>query len=179
MPQVDRADAAAGYLATFAGLDARQRADALSRAVSGDGSVPPQVATSVETRLALAASLLEAGDPASAGGVLADLAAEDPLDWRIAWYDGLSRLLAGDARAAIGAFEAVYDELPGELAPKLALAFSLEAAGDAAGAQRYFRLVWTVDRSFISAAFGLARTALAAGDPMVRPSSVGTQLGAT
>jgi serine/threonine-protein kinase PknG len=169
MPQVDRADAAAGYLATFAGLDARQRADALSRAVSGDGSVPPQVATSVETRLALAASLLEAGDPASAGGVLADLAAEDPLDWRIAWYDGLSRLLAGDARAAIGAFEAVYDELPGELAPKLALAFSLEAAGDPGGAQRYFRLVWTVDRSFISAAFGLARTALAAGD---RPGAI-------
>jgi serine/threonine-protein kinase PknG len=169
MPQVDRADPAAGYLATFAGLDARQRADALSHAVSGDGSVPPQVATSAETRLALVASLLEAGDPASAGGVLADLAAEDPLDWRIAWYDGLGRLLAGDARAAGGAFEAVYDELPGELAPKLALAFALEAAGDAAGAQRYFRLVWTVDRSFISAAFGLARTALAAGD---RPGAI-------
>jgi serine/threonine-protein kinase PknG len=170
MPQVDRADPAAGYLATFAGLDAQQRADALSHAVAGDGSVPPQVATSAETRLALAASLLEAGDHASAGGVLADLAAEDPLDWRIAWYDGLGRLLAGDARAACGAFEAVYDELPGELAPKLALAFALEAAGDAAGAQRYFRLVWTVDRSFISAAFGLARTALAAGD---RPGAIG------
>jgi serine/threonine-protein kinase PknG len=169
IPQVDRGDAAAGYLATFAGLDARQRADALSRAVSGDGSVPPQVAGSAETRLALAASLLEAGDPAAAGGVLGDLAAEDPLDWRIAWYDGLRRLLSGDAAAARGAFDAVYDELPGELAPKLALAFALEAAGDTAGAQRYFRLVWTVDRSFISAAFGLARTSLAAGD---RPGAI-------
>jgi serine/threonine-protein kinase PknG len=174
IPQVDRADPAAGYLATFAGLDAQQRADALSRAVSGDGSVPPQVAASPETRLALVASLLEAGDPATAGGVLGDLAAEDPLDWRIAWYDGLRRLLTAtdngqSAAAARGAFEAVYNELPGELAPKLALAFALEAAGDAAGAQRYFRLVWTVDRGFMSAAFGLARTSLAAGD---RPGAI-------
>jgi serine/threonine-protein kinase PknG len=169
MPQVDRTDPAAGYLATFAGLDPRQRADALARAVSGDGSVPPAVAASFETRLALARSLLEAGDHRAAGGVLADLAAEDPIDWRIAWYDGLRRILAGDARAACGAFSAVYDELPGELAPKLALAFALEAAGDAAAAQRYFRLVWTVDRSHISAAFGLARTSLAAGD---RPGAI-------
>ena len=38
MPQVDRADPAAGYLATFAGLDSAQRAAALSGAVSGDAS---------------------------------------------------------------------------------------------------------------------------------------------
>lgn len=36
-------------------------------------------------------------------------------------------------------------------------------------ARHYFRLVWTVDRSCISAAFGLARTCLAAGD---RPGAV-------
>ena len=63
----------------------------------------------------------------------------------------------------------VYDELPGELAPKLALAFAAEAAGDAASAARYFKLVWTVDRSCISAAFGLARACLAAGD---RPAAI-------
>ena len=68
-----------------------------------------------------------------------------------------------------GAFSAVYDELPGELAPKLALAFAAEAAGDSASASRYFRLVWTVDRSCISAAFGLARACLAAGD---RPGAI-------
>jgi serine/threonine-protein kinase PknG len=68
-----------------------------------------------------------------------------------------------------GAFSAVYDELPGELAPKLALAFAAEAAGDAASAGRYFKLVWTVDRSCISAAFGLARACLAAGD---RPGAI-------
>ncbi len=168
-PQVDRADPAAGYLATFAGLDSGQRAAALSGAVSGDATVPAEVATSAETRLALARAQLDVGDYDGAGGTLADLAAEDPNDWRIAWTDGLRRLTKEDAAAAVGAFSAVYDDLPGELAPKLALAFAAEAAGDAATANRYFRLVWTVDRSCISAAFGLARTCLAAGD---RPAAI-------
>ncbi len=175
MPQVDRADAAAGYLATFAGLDSGQRVAALSRAVSGDPSVPAEVTTSAETRLALARAQLDIGDYDGAGSTLADLAAEDPSDWRIAWTDGLRWLAAGQADGTAGAatarnaFNAVYDELPGELAPKLALAFAAEAAGDAATASRYFRLVWTVDRSCISAAFGLARSCLAAGD---RPGAI-------
>jgi len=174
MPQVDRADPAAGYLATFAGLDSGQRAAALSRAVSGDATVPAEVATSAETRLALARAQLDVGDYDGAGVTLADLAAEDPADWRIAWADGLRRLETADAATAGGAFSAVYDELPGELAPKLALAFAAEAAGDAASASRYFRLVWTVDRSCISAAFGLARTCLAAGD---RPGAIAALAG--
>ena len=169
MPQVDRADPAAGYLATFAGLDSAQRAAALSGAVSGDAAVPAEVATSAETRLALARAQLDVGDYNGAGATLADLAGEDPTDWRIAWTDGLRRLAGGEAAAARGAFSAVYDELPGELAPKLALAFAAEAAGDAASAARYFKLVWTVDRSYISAAFGLARACLATGD---RPSAI-------
>ena len=181
MPQVDRADHAAGYLATFAGLDSGQRAAALSRAVSGDPSVPAEVAASAETRLALARAQLDVGDYDGAGVTLAELAAEDPSDWRIAWTDGLRWLAAGDAGAAgatgasggatvaRNAFNVVYDELPGELVPKLALAFAAEAAGDAASAGRYFRLVWTVDRSCISAAFGLARACLAADD---RPGAI-------
>ena len=176
MPQVDRADPAAGYLATFAGLDSAQRAAALSGAVSGDAAVPAEVASSAETRLALARAQLDVGDYDGAGATLADLAAEDPADWRIAWTDGLRRLAAGEtdtdgagAAAARGAFSAVYDDLPGELAPKLALAFAAEAAGDAASAARYFKLVWTVDRSCISAAFGLARACLATGD---RPGAI-------
>jgi len=120
---------------------------------------------------------IDVGDYDGAGATLADLAAEDPSDWRIAWADGLRRLAAGEtdadatagAAAAGGAFSAVYDELPGELAPKLALAFAAEAAGDAAAAARYFKLVWTVDRSCISAAFGLARACLAIGD---RPAAI-------
>jgi serine/threonine-protein kinase PknG len=169
VPQVDRADPAAGYLATLAGLDPGERAAALSRAVSGDPTVPSEVATSAETRLALVRALLDVGDLDDAGLRLAELAAGDPSDWRIGWTAGLRQLALGDASAARGLFNAVYDRLPGEIAPKLALAFAAEFGGDAATASRYFRLVWTVDRSYISAAFGLARTCLAAGD---RPGAI-------
>jgi serine/threonine-protein kinase PknG len=170
MPQVDRADPAAGYLATLAGLDFGQRAAALSRAVSGDPTVPSEVATSAETRLALARAMLDVGDLDGAGLRLAELAADDPSDWRIAWTVGLRQLALGDGDAARGSFNTVYDMLPGEVAAKLALAFAAELGGDAASAGRYFRLVWTVDRSYVSAAFGLARTCLAAGD---RPGAIG------
>jgi serine/threonine-protein kinase PknG len=169
VPQVDRADPAAGYLATLAGLDSGHRATALSRAVSGDPTVPNEVAASAETRLALARAMLDIGDLDGAGLRLAELAADDPSDWRIAWTAGLRLLALGEADAARGSFNAVYDELPGEIAPKLALAFAAEAAGDVASASHYFRIVWTVDRSYVSAAFGLARTCLAAGD---RPGAI-------
>jgi serine/threonine-protein kinase PknG len=169
MPQVDRADPAAGYLATLSGLDPGQRAATLSRAVSGDPTVPTEVAASAETRLALARAMLDVGELDSAGLRVDELAADDPSDWRTAWTAGLRQLAVGDASAAFGLFNAVYDQLPGEVAPKLALALAAELGGDVASASRYFRLVWTVDRSYISAAFGLARTCLAAGD---RPGAI-------
>jgi serine/threonine-protein kinase PknG len=165
VPQVDAADPAAGYLATLSTLDAEQRTAVLGATVAGDQGTPQAVAQSPETRLALARSRIVTGDLAGAGTVLADLAAEDPSDWRIAWYHGLRALAAGDPGGARGAFDVVVGALPGELAAKLALGFAAEAAGDHAAADRYFRLVWTVDRAYVSAVFGLARTRLAAGDP--------------
>jgi hypothetical protein len=92
----------------------------------------------------------------------------------LAVADGVPRPAFSTLFAAQGAFSAGYDELPGELAPKLALAFAAEAAGDPASAGRYFRLVWTVDKSYISAAFGLARARLAAGD---RPGAIAALAG--
>jgi len=164
VPQVDATDPAAGYLATLSTLDPAQRTAALAAAMAGDQGTPQEVAESVETRLALARSRIVTGDLAGAGTVLADLAASDPGDWRIAWYNGLRELAAGNAASARGAFDAVSGALPGELAAKLALAFAEEAAGDRAAAGRYFQLVGTVDPAYVSAAFGLARTRLAAGD---------------
>jgi len=178
---VDRSDPAAGYLATFAGRGTAQRVAALTVALAGDPSIPQQVTESAETKLALVRARIDAGDYDAAAGLLAALAADDPSDWRIAWYYGLRGLAVGGRvggvlgpDAARGAFSAVFDELPGELAPKLALAFAAEAAGDLAAAGHYFRLVWTVDRSYISAAFGLARICLAAGD---RPGAIAALAG--
>jgi serine/threonine-protein kinase PknG len=167
LPLVDPGDPAAGYLATFAGLSPEQRIAALTLAVSGDPSIPVPVTESAETRLALVRARIDAGDYDGAAALLADLSAQDPSDWRIAWHHGLRDLaLAADAR---GAFDAVYSELPGEVSPKLALAFAAEAAGDPATAGHYFRLVWAVDRSCVSAAFGLSRACLATGD---RPGAI-------
>jgi len=164
VPQVDSGDPAAGYLATLSTLDSAQRIAALSDAIAGGAGVPPDAADSPETRLALIRELIVTGDLAGAQRVLGDQAAADPGDWRVAWYTGLRSLAADNPDGARAAFDAVYDALPGELAPKLALAFAAEAAGDPAAAARYFQLVWTVDHAYVSAAFGLARARLAAGD---------------
>jgi serine/threonine-protein kinase PknG len=158
VPQVDIADPAAGYLAALSTLDPRQLTATLSDAIRGEAGTPPAVAESAETRLALARALIVTGDLDQAATTLSDLAAgEHADDWRITWYHGRSE-------AAQAAFVAVYDQLPGELAPQLALGFAAEAAGDQPTAARYFERVWTVDRSHVSAAFGLARTRLAADD---------------
>jgi len=58
----------------------------------------------------------------------------------------------------------VLDALPGEAAPKLALALCAERAGAAELAAHYYEIVWRTDRSYVSAAFGLARARFALGD---------------
>jgi serine/threonine-protein kinase PknG len=164
VPQVDSADPAAGYLATLSTMDPEQRTAALRAAVLGDQGASAAVAASVETRLALAHSLIVTGDLAGAGPVLEDLADGEFADWRTVWYQGLRELAAGNPGGAQAMFDAVYDALPGELAPKLALGFAAEALAEETAAARWFQLVWTVDHSVVSAAFGLARARLRADD---------------
>jgi len=171
-PLADGTDPAAGYLATLAGLEPRQQADALLGAVAGQAGIPPAVSASPETRLALIRALIAAGEVAGATARLAEMSAADPSDWRIAWYAGLCELASSRPERALAAFSAVYDELPGELAPKLAIAFAAEAAGDPATARHYFELVWVIDRSYVSAAFGAARACLARGDRVAAIAAV-------
>ncbi len=47
---------------------------------------------------------------------------DDPWEWRALWVDGLAAMLEGDWDDAKASFNAVYQQVPGELAPKLALA---------------------------------------------------------
>jgi serine/threonine-protein kinase PknG len=164
VPQVDSTDPAAGFLATLSTLEPEQRTATLSAAVLSEGRMPPEVAGSVETRLALARACIVGGNLAGAEMVLEALAVSDPGEWRIGWYEGLCSLAGGRAREARAAFDSVYDALPGELAPKLALALAAEVMGDLAAADRYFHRVWTVDHTYVTAAFGLARVRLARGD---------------
>lgn len=76
----------------------------------------------------------------------------------------MASLVSGDHENAALSFDAVYDAFPGEPTPKLALGVCAEVLGQLDNAAEYYRLVWTTDPSYVSAAFGLARVQLAAGD---------------
>ncbi len=158
IPQVDTDDPAAGVLASTVALDPRGAIESLAGA-------PRE---SIEVRLRIVRARIELGEFVEAQRQLQAaqylaIKAGFPHDWRIDWYRGLIELAGGRSRVAQVAFEAVYDDLPGEIAPKLALAVSAEGVGDYFGAARYYELVWRTDRSYVSAAFGLARVYLAQG----------------
>ncbi len=154
VPLVDPSDPNAGLLAGLVGSAPGELLGALAAA-------PAQ---SVETRLRQVRSRLETGDHHGAGTALAALDEERPEDWRVVWYRGLAALVTGDFEGAALAFDAIYDAFPGEAAPKLALGACAEVLGQLDNAADYYHLVWTTDPSYVSAAFGLARVRLAAGD---------------
>ncbi|MEC4020747.1 tetratricopeptide repeat protein, partial [Streptomyces sp. H27-D2] len=155
VPRVDPADPNAGFLA---GLMASAPAELISALESAP-------ADSIERRLrALRARLEMDGERGAASEDLKALEARHPDDWRVVWYRGLVSLVSGDRETAALSFDAVYDAFPGEPAPKLALGVCAELLGQLDNAAEYYRLVWTTDPSYVSAAFGLARVRLAAGD---------------
>ncbi|MCE3036012.1 serine/threonine-protein kinase [Streptomyces sp. CMSTAAHL-2] len=154
VPLVDPSDPNAGLLA---GLVASAPGELL-------GALAAAPAQSVETRLRQVRSRLETGDHHGAGTALAALDEERPEDWRVVWYRGLAALVTGDFEGAALSFDAIYDAFPGEAAPKLALGACAEVLGQLDNAADYYHLVWTTDPSYVSAAFGLARVRLAAGD---------------
>ena len=164
VPLVDSTDPAASFLATLGTLEPQQLADALESAISAADGITGGVAEGVEAYLALARACIAVGDVEGAGRALHQLTGRGRADWRVTWYQGLTEVRTGSLAAARAAFEAAYDVLPGELAPKLALGLTAEAAGDLGAAARYLDVVWTTDRSYVSAAFGLARIRLATGD---------------
>ncbi|MFD9036182.1 tetratricopeptide repeat protein [Streptomyces sp. NPDC059567] len=154
VPRVDPGDPNAGFLA---GLMASAPAELIS-------ALHHAPAPSLELRLRELRARLEMGDLGSAGRALAMLEEQVPDDWRVVWYRGLTSLVTGDHENAALSFDAVYDAFPGEPAPKLALGICAEVLGQLDNAAEYYRLVWATDPSFVSAAFGLARVQLAAGD---------------
>ncbi|MEU8513737.1 tetratricopeptide repeat protein [Kitasatospora sp. NPDC048722] len=173
VPRVDPGDPNAGFLATLLATDPQEALAALAGAP----------ADSAERRLRELRALLELGRHSEALAALAALEQDHSDDWRVVWYRGLTALVGSTAgagattgtpdeaslRAAAEAFDAVYDAFPGESAPKLALAICAELLGDGGDAAEFYRLVWTTDQSYLSAAFGLARVRL---DDGMRPDAV-------
>ncbi|MDX2935852.1 serine/threonine-protein kinase [Streptomyces ipomoeae] len=154
IPRVDPGDPNAGFLAGLIASAPTELIAALHAAPTG----------SLELRLRELRARLEMGEFDIALSTLNALERDHPDDWRVVWYRGVAALATGDHENAALSFDAIYDAFPGEPAPKLALGLCAEVLGQLDNAAEYYRLVWTTDPSFVSAAFGLARVRLTAGD---------------
>ncbi|SCL19598.1 serine/threonine-protein kinase [Micromonospora inyonensis] len=158
VPRPASGDPAAEFLTTVGALDPESLLDGL------DAFDTP----SVEIELARCRARLELGDPPRAWDALTaaerQLGDDASVDWRMTWHHALLALTQGDVSRAGDLFDQVYGELPGEIAPKLALAYCAEHTGHAGRATRYYEAVWRRDRLTASAAFGLARLRLAGRD---------------
>ena len=157
-PQVSSDDPSAGYLATITAADSGQLIAQLRAA--------PE--RTVEVDLRLAAAMIDDGSLGEAEAQLAEIEAQDPWEWRVAWYRGIAALAGAHPDQARAGFERVYHAVPGELAPKLALGLACEfgrvPGSDMAAAGRWYEIVARTDPSITSASFGLARCRLQAGD---------------
>lgn len=153
-PQAERSDAQAGVLATLSGTNTEDMLRALEAI--------PDPSAEVRRRTVLVLIQLERLEEAAAE--LSSLEGESDHDWRLAWCRGLIALMDWELEAATTSFEAVYDALPGEAAPKLALAVCADLAGDSERAGAYFETVWRTDNAYASAAFGAARARFSRGD---------------
>ncbi len=161
VPVVDPSDPGAAVLATTSGTPPAQLEHALTLARGGAHQVK---SSSIEVPLRLVRASLEIGAPEDARKRLAELDSVIPGDWRLTWYSGQCALLEGEFDKAADDFDAVLAMLPGELAPKLAIAATAELRGARDDAARYYETVWRTDQSYVSAAFGLARQRARAGD---------------
>ncbi|EIV91186.1 serine/threonine-protein kinase [Frankia sp. QA3] len=126
------------------------------------------VPVTTEVHLSLARARIRAGQLGEAARTLDTAAAAAPREWRIDWYRGLAALVARRPGLAAAAFDRVYSQVPGELAPRLALATALADVATTAGSARereaareraaeLFDVVGAIDPGVTSAAFGLAR----------------------
>jgi serine/threonine-protein kinase PknG len=135
-----------------------------ARRVAALRSAQEQWPKSREAKFRLAGGLTDAAGYAGASKLLDEASSEDAWDWRVPWYRGRNFLAQGQAAEAQAQFEQVYFDLPGELAPKAALALAAEMAGALPTAGRLYDLVTRTDPNYISCAFGLARVRVASGD---------------
>jgi serine/threonine-protein kinase PknG len=147
----------------------------LDRRIEQLKQVVKQLPTSLEAKLRLANSLIDraaisdtfveaADDSAEADLQLAAVAQQDAWDWRVDWYRGKSLLSQNRPQEAQAAFDRVYFDLPGELAPKLAFAIAAEQGQNYQLAAQMYELVELTDLNYPTSAFGLARCRLMQGD---------------
>jgi len=146
--RIDENDPMTGWLHTVSIEDPAARLDALTAA--------PQ--SSPEVLLATAHAGLHSGRLEVVDTVVTDMLTADPWEWRAVWMSGLAALARSDFATAQSAFNAVYGQVPGELAPKLALALACEESNELDVAESLYTTCARTDANYIApSAFGLAR----------------------
>lgn len=147
--KADPADPATAWLNSIdPSLNARDRLAILTRA-------PIQT---LAVRLATGLTAIASGATTVLDQVVRQILADDPWQWRAAWLQGLAALNSSQWQVAEASFNAVYGQLPGELAPQFSLAVACEMAGDTDVAEGLYQLCAATDAAYVTgAAFGLAR----------------------
>jgi serine/threonine-protein kinase PknG len=146
--RVDTSDPQYAWLSNISVDDPASRLDQLREA--------PEA--TAEVRLAQAHAALELRRRDLVEQIVNEMLVGDPWEWRAVWVAGLSALDAGDFASAQSSFNAVYGQVPGELAPKLALALACEHGGEGDIAEGLYRTCASTDANYVAAAaFGMAR----------------------
>jgi serine/threonine-protein kinase PknG len=153
--RVDTSDPQYAWLSNISLDDPEERLAELRRA--------PEA--TAEVRLAQARAALQLRRRDLVDQIVNEMLAEDPWEWRAVWVGGLAALDTGDFAAAQSSFNAVYGQVPGELAPKLALALACERGREGDIAEALYRTCASTDANYVApAAFGMARIRAARGD---------------
>ena len=151
----DTSDPEYAFVASITETDPTDRLLALRQA----RSVTPEI------HLARADAQLRLGAPGQAEAIAVEMLREDPWEWRALWIQGLAALREGAWSRAQQAFNAVYRQVPGELAPKLALALACESGGRYDVAEGLYATCAATDATYVAvSAFGKARVRAAKGD---------------
>jgi serine/threonine-protein kinase PknG len=144
-----------GWLNTLSIEDPAAKLEALTAA--------PQ--SSPEVLLATAQAALHSGRLDVIDTAVVDMLTADPWEWRAVWMSGLAALARADFPSAQSAFNAVYGQVPGELAAKLALALACETSGELDVAESLYTTCARTDANYIApCAFALARIRSGRGD---------------
>ncbi len=151
----DTSDPMTSWLSSITLEDPRQRMGALERA--------PQ--RSAQVMLAQIEIALELGDNKTVARIIRELLRVDPWDWRAIWMQGLQAVQSHSWHEAMAPFNTVYAQVPGELAPKFALAVVCEHGEQPALAEELFAICASTDAAYVTpAAFAMTRIRLARGD---------------
>lgn len=116
-PLIDRSDVGAGLISGSSYAEPHETLEMLRQAMS-----TPEYETSAEIPFAVVRAMLDLGLTSQARHWLVNLPDRMRGNWRFHWYHGVTSLMRGDFTTAQADFSQVLDVVPGESAPKLALA---------------------------------------------------------